>query len=129
MALDPRLFSCVLETHGFLSVSVLRIDSLGSPARSLNFLPDYVFTIIAHKCFQGSHDANPSPHLQQQQGLPPKPAVPPCLLFYLLLVKDPPPPLVDLETKILGAPFTYMSQHFFVFPTILSLNTEVLCII
>lgn len=65
---NPRLSSCVL-----------RINSLGSPAYSLNFLHNYIFMIIAHKCFQQSHDATPSPHLHQQQRLPPKPPVPSCL--------------------------------------------------
>lgn len=102
---DPRLSGCGL-----------RISGLGSPARSLNFLHNHILMIVAHKCFQQSHDTTPSPHLRQQPRLPPEPPpAPSCSTYYLLLVKDPPPPLVDLETKILGAPFTYISQHFFVF--------------
>lgn len=43
--------------------------------------------------------------------------------------KGPPPPAVYLERRILGALFTYIFQHFFVFQTILALNMEVLWVI
>lgn len=51
------------------------------------------------------------------------------MLFFWAGNKKPPPPLLYLEREILGALFTYIFQHFFVFQTILALNMEVLWVI
>lgn len=123
---NPLLFNFVLKTHGLLAVCSRPTFWVSSTTK---FLHNYVFMIFATKHFYQSYSATSSlPFPVASASFYPRLEFLPDHFHALLLilVKEPPPLLFYLERKILGALFTYIFQHFFVFQTI---NMKVLWVI
>ena len=133
---NPRLLNLLVKIH-----SLLDVPSRSSHLQS--FLHNYIY-IYTHTYIWSLHPSVSSHHRTQlpssqapqpatrQTPSPPKPWVSSCLLSCFIFEpgkKGAPPPAVYLERRILGALFTYIFQHFFVFQTILALNMEVLWVI
>lgn len=100
-----------------------RTDGLGSPAR-----PNVPHDGVSAMAARGPITHTPPPTPQHPETLsPPPPCTAPCSLSCRPSHSGQRnPPLVYLERKISEVLFTYISQHFFVFQTILALNVEVL---